>query len=439
MVSTDSQVTATVRWGYRSGYVLQRAVTDRADTPKMPLTDTTIRNAKPSEKAQKLFDGGGLFLLLTPAGQRYWRMKYRVAGKEKLLALGVYPDVSLAAARKKRDEARELLAAGGDPSAAKRSSKLAQRIASANSFEVVATGWMEERKTVVQASQYEKTLARFKADVFPWLGKRPISEIDAPEILTVLKRIDSRGARFTAHRVRSEISRVFRYAIKEGFCKADPARDLVDAIPPAQTTHFASITEPVKVGEMLRAFDGFQGTFPVQCALKLAPMLFVRPGELRKAEWTQIDLDKGEWRYLVTKTKTDHLVPLSTQAVDVLRALYALTGSGQYVFPGARSSKRPMSDAAVNAALRRLGYDTRTEITGHGFRAMARTILHEELHHKPEVIEHQLAHTVPDNLGRAYNRTKFIRERRSMMQEWADYLDKLKAGADVIQLRNGTA
>jgi integrase len=250
----------------------------------------------------------------------------------------------------------------------------------------------------------------------------------------VLKRIDGRGARFTAHRVRSEISRVFRYGIKEGHCKADPAKDLTGAIPPAATTHFASITEPAKVGEMLRAFDAFSGTFPVLCALKLAPMLFVRPGELRQAEWTCFDLDKAEWRYLVTKTKTEHLVPLSTQAVAILLELHALTGSGRYVFPGARSAKRPMSEAAINAALRRLGFDTRTETTGHGFRAMARTILHEELEQKPEVIEHQLAHAVPDNLGSAYNRTKFIKERRAMMQIWADCLDQLKAGAKIIPI-----
>lgn len=404
------------------------------DTPKMPLTDTAIRNTKPSTKPQKLFDGGGLFLLITPAGQRYWRLKYRFAGKEKLLALGVYPEVSLAMARRKRDDAREKLAADVDPGAAKKADKRAARIAAANSFEVVAHGWMDERKTVVDIGQYEKTLARFKNDVFPWLGKRPIAEIDAPELLSVLKRIDGRGARFTAHRTRSEISRVFRYGIKEGYCKTDPARDLVDAIPPAQTTHFAAITEPLKVGEMLRAFDGFSGTFPVLCALKLAPMLFVRPGELRQAEWSQFDLDKGEWRYLVTKTKTEHLVPLASQAVVILRELHALTGTGRYVFPGARDRNRPMSEAAINAALRRLGYDTRTEITGHGFRAMARTILHEELEQKPEVIEHQLAHSVPDNLGAAYNRTKFIKERRAMMQRWADYLVRLKAGAQVIAL-----
>ncbi|WP_322056770.1 tyrosine-type recombinase/integrase [Paraburkholderia sp. J63] len=400
----------------------------------MPLTDTAIRNTKPTDKPQKLFDGSGLFLLVKPSGQRYWRLKYRVAGKEKLLALGVYPDVSLAAARKKRDEAREKLAAGVDPGEAKKSDKRAARLAAINTFEAVSLAWMDERRPYVEPAQYDKTLARFKNDAFPWLGPRPIAEIEAPEILDTLKRVDSRGARFTAHRLRGEISRVFRYGIKEGLCKVDPARDLLGAIPPAQTTHFASITEPSKVGEMLRAFDGFTGTFPVLCALKLAPMLFVRPGELRQAEWTEFDLDKGEWRYHVSKTKTEHLVPLATQAVAILRELHALTGSERYVFPGARDRKRPMSEAAINAALRRLGYDTRTEITGHGFRAMARTILHEELEQKPEVIEHQLAHTVPDNLGGAYNRTKFIKERRAMMQKWADYLQRLKIGAEVIPI-----
>jgi integrase len=400
----------------------------------MPLTDTAARNAAPRDKTYRLADGGGMYLEVTPAGGKYWRFKYRCAGKEKRLALGVYPDVTLAAARKRRDDAREKLAHGIDPGEAKKADKRAALLAASNSFKAVALAGMEERKTCVEIGQYDKTLARFDNDVFPWLGTRPITAIDAPEILAVLKRIDGRGARFTAHRVRSEISRVFRYGIKEGHCKADPAKDLTGAIPPAATTHFASITEPAKVGEMLRAFDAFSGTFPVLCALKLAPMLFVRPGELRQAEWTCFDLDKAEWRYLVTKTKTEHLVPLSTQAVAILLELHALTGSGRYVFPGARSAKRPMSEAAINAALRRLGFDTRTETTGHGFRAMARTILHEELEQKPEVIEHQLAHAVPDNLGSAYNRTKFIKERRAMMQIWADCLDQLKAGAKIIPI-----
>jgi integrase len=345
--------------------------------------------------------------------------------------------VPLADARKRRDDAREKLAANIDPGEAKKADKRAARLAAANSFEAVTLAWMGERGQSVEIGQYEKTLARFKNDAFLWLGKRPITEIEAPEILTVLKRVDSRGARFTAHRLRSEISRVFRYAIKEGHCKTDAARDLVGAIPPAPTMQFASITDPVKVGEMLRAFDAFSGTFSVLCALSLAPMLFVRPGELRQAEWTQINLGKGEWRCGVTKTNTDHLVPLATQAITILHELKALTGNGRHVFPGARDIKRPMSEAAINAALRRLGYDTCTEITGHGFRAMARAILHEEREHKPEVIEHQLAHAVPDSLGSAYNRTKFIRERREVMQEWADYLDRIKAGAEVISITAG--
>lgn len=345
------------------------------------------------------------------------------------------PEVSLAEARKRRAAARERLGAGVDPGEDKKAAKRAARLSALHTFESAARAWLEERRSVVDHAQHVKTQARLQADAFPWLGSRPIAEIDAPEILAVLRRVDQRGARYTAHRLRSEISRVFRFAIKEGLVKSDPARDLIGAIPPAQTQHFASITEPERVGAMLRAFDAFTGTFPVRCALTLAPMLFVRPGELRKARWREFDLDRGEWRYLVTKTHTEHLVPLATQAVATLRELHALTGSGEFVFPGARDRKRPMSDAAINAALRRLGFDTRTEITGHGFRAMARTILHEELEQKPEAIEHQLAHAVPDLLGGAYNRTRFIKERRVMMQKWADYLDRIKLGAEVVPLR----
>ncbi len=368
-----------------------------------------------------------MFLLVQPNGGKYWRLAYRYLGRQKTLALGVYPDVGLALARQRRAEAREQLALGADPGETKKAEKRAARVAANNTFEAIALAWVEERRPYVEPRQHDRTLARLQADVFPWLGKRPITAIDPPELLAVLKRIDSRGARFTAHRIRSEISRAFMFGIKEGICAINPAASLIKAIPPAQTTHFASITDPAKVGEMLRAFDGFSGTFPVLSALKLSPMLFVRPGELRQAEWAQFDLEKAEWRYLVTKTRTEHLVPLATQAVQILGDLQALTGTGRYVFPGARSAQRPMSDAAINAALRRLGYDTRTEITGHGFRAMARTILHEELQQKPEVIEHQLAHAVPDALGSAYNRTKFLKERRVMMQRWADYLDELKS------------
>lgn len=399
----------------------------------MPLTDTACRQAKTAPKPFKLSDGGGLYLLVNQTG-KYWRWDYRYVGKRKTLALGVYPETSLAMARDKHRTSRRLLAEGTDPSQARKADKRAVRLATTNSFEAVARAWMAEYQQTVSPSSYAHTLAWMENDVLPWLGKRPITELDAPEILAVLKRIDNRGARHTAHKVRSKIGMTFRYGIRQGICKTDPTRDLEGAIPPSVTTHFAAITEPVRVGEMLRAFGAFRGTLTVQCALQLAPLLFVRPGELRQAEWQQINLDKAEWRYLVPKTKTEHLVPLSRQAVEVLRELQALTGGGRYVFPGARTQLRPMSGAAINAALRRLGFDTREEITGHGFRAMARTILHEELNQDPAVIEHQLAHKVPDALGSAYNRTKFLKARQTMMQLWADYLEKLKDGAEVIPI-----
>lgn len=399
----------------------------------MSLTDTACRQAKPGAKPAKLADGGGLYLLVNQTG-KYWRWDYRYAGKRKTLALGVYPETTLAVARDRHQTVRKLLAEGVDPSQARKDDKRAARLAAANSFEAVAQAWMTERQPSVSVSTHTHTAGRMKNDVFPWLGKRPITEIEAPEILDVLKRIDARGARYCAHKVRAEISMVFRYGIRQGVCKFDPAQSLIGAIPRHVTQNFAAITEPAKVGELLRAFDSFNGTYPVACALKLAPLLFVRPGELRTMEWAAVDLDKGEWRYIVPKTKTPHLVPLSRQAVAILRDLQALTGGGQYVFPGRNKNSKPMSGAAVNVALRRLGYDTQADMTGHGFRAMARTILHEELGQKPEVIEHQLAHRVPDTLGAAYNRTKFIKERKTMMQAWADYLDALKAGGNVVPL-----
>lgn len=402
----------------------------------MPLTDVAVRTAKPADKPFKLADEKGLFLLISSNGSKYWRMKYRFGGKEKTLSFGVYPDVGLKDARAKRDEARKMLADGVDPGENRKACKATRIERAANSFEVIAREWMEGQKSIVTPGQHEKTLARLQNDVFPWLGAKPTAEITAPEVLSVLRRIDERGARYTAHRCRGQISQVMRYAIATGRAERDPCPDLKGAIPSVRGGNFASITEPTKVAELLRAIDGFTGTFVVKCALEIAPRLFVRPGELRKAEWEKFDLDKAEWRYFVTKTKTEHLVPLATQVVAILKELHALTGHGRYVFPG-RDPQKPMSEAAVNAALRRMGYDTKTEITGHGFRAMARTILHEELHVKPEVIEHQLAHSVPDALGTAYNRTKFLKERKAMMQLWADYLEKLKAGAVVIPLRAG--
>jgi integrase len=404
----------------------------------MPLTDTAIRSSKPGEKPVKLADEKGLFLLITPAGAKYWRQKYRFGGKEKLLSHGVYPEVTLKEARERRDEARKLLGNGVDPGGAKKAEKASRVLQSANSFEALAREWLENRRDSVTEGQTAKTLAILENDVFPWLGNTPVAEVDAPSVLSVITRIDQRGARYTAHRAKQRISQVMRYAIATGRASRDPCPDLKGAIPPAKESHMPAITDPAAVGEMLRAFDGFSGTFVVKCALEIAPRVFVRPGELRKAEWNSIDLDKAEWRFLVTKTKTDHLVPLAGRVVAMLRELHALTGRGRYVFPG-RDPQKPMSEAAVNAALRRMGYDTKTEITGHGFRAMARTILHEELHFKPEVIEHQLAHKVPDALGSAYNRTKFLAERRAMMQQWSDYLDKLKAGAEVVSLNRSAA
>ena len=400
----------------------------------MPLTDTAIRTAKSSEKPYKLADEKGLFLLVNPNGSKWWRLKFRVDGKEKLLSFGTYPDVGLKDARAKRDEARKMLADGVDPGENRKALKASKSERAANSFEVICREWLEQRKDTVEPAQTAKTLARMENDVFPWIGGKAITEVTASNVLSVMRRMDERGARYTAHRVRSEISRAFRYAIATGRAERDPCPDLRGAIPPAKETHFAAITDPKEVGGLLRAIDGFRGTFIVKSALLLAPLLFVRPGELRQAEWVSFDLDKSAWRYFINKTKTEHLVPLSSQAVAVLKELHTLTGHGRFVFPGARGNARPMSEAAVNAALRRMGFDTKTEISGHGFRAMARTILHEELHVKPEVIEHQLAHSVPDALGTAYNRTKFIKDRRRMMDLWAEYLGRLKAGAEVVEM-----
>ncbi|WP_371142405.1 tyrosine-type recombinase/integrase [Burkholderia cepacia] len=399
----------------------------------MPLTDAEIRKAKPGEKPIRLFDGGGLYLEISTAGGKWWRLKYRFGGKEKRISLGVYPDIGLKDARERRDVARKLLANGVDPGEAKKAKKAASLERAANSFEVIAREWFAKYAPGWAASHADKIIQRLERDVFPWLGGRPISEINAPELLTVVRRIEERGAHDTAHRALQNCGQIFRYAVATGRSVRDPSADLRGALPPGKHQNYAAITDPVQVGELLRAIDGFQGTFIVKCALRLAPMLFVRPGELRMAEWSEFDLDKAEWRYLVTKTKTEHLVPLANQAVSILRELHALTGQRQHVFPG-RDPHKPMSGAAINAALRRMGYDTRTEITGHGFRAMARTILHEELHIKPEVIEHQLAHRVPDTLGTAYNRTKFLKDRRMMMQLWADFLDRVKQGAEIISL-----
>lgn len=398
------------------------------------LTVVAVNNAKPKDKPYKLADEKSLYLLVSSTG-KYWRFDYRYLDKRKTLALGTFPDVSLATARQRRDDARKQLADGIDPSAQKKAIKTARVTSNENSFEVIAREWLEIFFVNKSASHKEKTIRRLEVYLFPWVGKKPISEITAPEVLLAIKRPQSQNKLETAHRALQVTGQVFRYAVQTGRAIRDVTADLKGALPPTSVKHMASFTEPKEVGELLRAMDAFKGSFTVESALKLAPLVFVRPGELRRAKWIDIDLDAGEWKYLVTKTKTEHIVPLSVQAVSVLKDMFAVSGHGEYVFPGGHDPKKAMSDAAINAALKRMGYNTQSEITGHGFRAMARTILHERLNVDPHIIEHQLAHAVPDNLGGAYNRTKFLDQRREMMQAWADYLDQLKAGAVIVNIR----
>ena len=336
--------------------------------------------------------------------------------------------------------AREQVAAGIDPGEARKAQKAAQTESAANSFEVIAREWHNRFSPTWTEMYAERVLDRLQRDAFPWIGARPFAEIKAPDVLAVLRRVESRGALESAHRLRTIIGQVFRYAVATGRTERDPTGDLKGALPPKNRTHFASMTDPKEVAPLLRAIDGYEGSFVVKCAMRLAPLVFVRPGELRQAEWSEFDLDAGEWNIPAEKMKMNsaHLVPLSRQAVDILKELQPLTGASRYVFPSGRTFARPMSENAVLAALRRMGY-SKEEMTGHGFRAMARTILDEVLQVRPDFIEHQLAHAVKDPNGRAYNRTAHLAERRKMMQLWSDYLDGLKAGAKVISILEKTA
>ncbi len=401
------------------------------------LTDTAVRKVKGTEKPQKLSDGGGLFLLVEPNGGKYWRLAYRFAGKQKTLALGVYPDVSLADARSRREDARKLLANDTDPGAVKQAQKAAQTALTENSFEHVAREWFVRHSPNWKENHSSKIIARLEKDVFPWIGARPIGEIAAPALLAAIRRIESRGALETAHRALACCGQVFRYAVATGRAERDPTGDLRGALPPVKKDkHFAAITEPKKVGELMRDIDGYQGSYIVKSAFKLSPLLFVRPGELRKMEWKDLNLDSAEWCYFITKTETQHIVPLARQAVEVLREIQPLTGRGKYVFHGERDHDRPMSDNAIRSALRRMGW-ANDEMTPHGFRAMASTIL-DNMGYKQEWLERQLAHEEPNKVKAAYKRESwrmYLPERTAMMQAWADYLDGLKAGADVIPLR----
>lgn len=404
----------------------------------MPLTDTFVKQVKHKGAVigERYADGGGMYLRVKAAG-KYWRMDYRFDGKAKTLALGVYPEVTLAEARKRREKARTTLAHGMDPSVAKREEKAARATAAANTFEVVALDWLKSTASKRAEGTRAKITNWLEKDVFPYIGAWPMSTIKAKDVLDkVARRMEARGIHESTHRVMQICSQVFRYAVAAGMVERDVTADLRGALATIEKTNYAAITDPVQVGGLLRAIHAYGGHLYTLTALKLSPMVFVRPGELRTAEWSEVDLDAAEWRIPGSKMKMgiDHIVPLSSQAVALLRDLHEATGHGRYVFPSLRTGERPMSENTVNAALRGMGY-AKEVMTAHGFRAMARTIMDEVLGERVDFIEHQLAHMVKDPNGRAYNRTAHLPARREMMQRWADYLDKLRIGGDVIQLR----
>jgi len=416
-------------------------------------SEATIRAVKPGDPRRRLSDGDGLFLLLSvKGGSQAWRLDYRFQGKRNTLSLGTYPDTSLALARRKADAARKLLAEGFDPSQQRKAERevvtqqrvvaerQAQGLPAAGTFEAVAREWFAVRRDGWSKSYGDKVIARLESDVFPWIGHVPAADISGPQLLEVMRRIEARGVIETAHRALQDSGQVFRYAVATGHAKFNPARELKDALRQPNPKHFPAIVEPKRLGELLRAMDNYAATPVVRAALKLAPMLLLRPGELRFAEWPEIDLDEALWSVPAVRMKrelrqkmsgTPHLVPLPKQAVAVFRELHPLTGHAKMVFRGERHHDRAMSENTVNAALRAMGFSA-DEVTGHGFRATARTMLHERLGYSPDVIEAQLAHTVRDSLGRAYNRTEFVEQRREMLQTWADYLDQLRSGKEML-------
>ncbi|UOA08579.1 integrase arm-type DNA-binding domain-containing protein [Methylobacter sp. S3L5C] len=411
------------------------------------LKDVTIRNAKATDKDQRLNDGEGLYIIIKSNGAKWWRFDYTFAGKRKTLSVGVYPATGLGDARRKAETTRANVSNGIDPSNTRKETKVAQQVAKENesrldagltiinSFEHIAREW-GEKKIDTWADKSNRSRRMLERNIFPWLGSKAITDILPMDILICLRLIEDRGTIETAHRTLQLCGQVFRYAVATGRIDRDITPDLRGALAPAKGGNFASITDPKEAALLLRAIDDYTGSFIVKSALQLAPLVFVRPGELRRAEWEHVDLDAKEWRYLVTKTQTPHIVPLSKQAIEILTNLRPLTGNGRFVFPSARTpnGSRAMSDVALLAALRRMGFD-KTEMTVHGFRAMARTILDEVLGFRPDFIEHQLAHAVRDANGRSYNRTSHLPERHKMMQSWSDYLDGLKNGAQVIPFK----
>lgn len=403
------------------------------------LNDLALRNAKPAAKPRKLFDGWGLYCEVSPAGGKLWRLKYRMGGIEKRLSLGAYPAVSLAEARRRRDKARELLARGVDPGVQKKADKARLAAQAEDSFEAVAREWHQRMLTQRTEKYRQGVLRAFEKDVFSRIGRVPIARLTPADVRGVLDAILERGAVEIAKKARINIGQVCRYAVIYGRAENDPTVPLQGFIPAVTVKHMPAPVDPDAVGAILRMFDALAGAPQVVAAVRLLPYLAVRPGELRTMRWADVNLQAERWEYRVSKTDTPHIVPLSTQAITILRDLHPLTGHlpGGWAFPGGRTPLKPMSDMALNASMRRLGIDTRTELTGHGWRAVLRTLGHEQCGFDPLVIEHQLAHKAPDvsGLGNAYARTRFLPARTRMMQEWADYLDKLKAGAYVVQLR----
>lgn len=405
----------------------------------MPLTATAVRQALPKAKPYKLSDGHGLFLLVNPKGAKYWRYKYRYGGKEKTLALGVFPEVSLKDARVAHQEARTKLDKGVDPGEERRVQKLTRNLAAADSFEAVALEWFGKVMPDKSESYRVRTRRILEKDLFPVIGQRPVGAIKPPEMLAALRRIEARGANDIAHRAKQTAGQIFRYAVVTGRAERDPSADLKGALAPRQKQHHAAITDPNEVGRLMVAIDGFTGTPVVKTAVQLSALLFQRPGEIRAMEWSEINWDQARWEIPAAKMKmrAPHIVPLSRQALELLEELHLLTGRGRYVFPSARGASRCLSENTVRIALRAMGYDKDT-MTAHGFRAMARTILDEVLGCRVDWIEHQLAHAVRDANGRAYNRTAHLEGRARMMQQWADYLDQLKTQAsagNVILMR----
>ena len=406
-----------------------------------PLTDAAVKKAKPGEKPVRIFDGRGLYVEIAPSGGKWWRWKYRFAGKERLLSMGTYPDVTLKAARDRRDEARALLQTGVDPGAARKAAKASTSASGVNSFETTAREFHEIKREEWSTAHSKRWLERLEKDVFPWIGSLEVPHVTAPVLLATLRRVEARGVRETVHSIQQACGQVFRHGIVTGRCDRNPAADLRGALKPVLVKNMAAVTEPAAVGDLMRAIEGYQGSALTRGALILSALLFQRPGNVRAMQWGALDLDgkKPTWtipavemkrsRYLKDNGRP-HVVPLAPQAVAILRELQPLSGHGKYVFPSMLGGARPMSENTVNTALRRLGYDKNTA-TAHGFRAMARTVMVEKMGVDPEVIEAQLAHGKLGPLGAAYDRSEFIEQRRKMMVQWADYLDVLCANPHV--------